>query len=361
MDTDVTPGKRRAGAMRRPGLVLALAFGLIACQGGTTTTAQPTGVQTAQPTVAPTDDALTALYAAAREEGAFQVWGNAPPEYMTALFTAFKAAYPGIEPTYVQQSADDAVQAVLVEVELGQKPPTDLLLGRFQAMRPLYDKAAIVTDAPWVSYGVSDDVVMPVGGVVETLQPFGLAYNTTLLEAAALPSSWEALVDAKWDGKLSLDSSGVPWDFASAQWGQEKAVDFVNRVVAATHPVLLRGSTNGLLSLTSGETSIRAENFSEVQALQATGAPVAWVPMDEVIVSLTSWWLTANSDHPNAASLFVAWQTTAESQEIAHTFFRSNVLPAEVPATATILGPNTAAEYDVVAGSTTALRAILGQ
>jgi iron(III) transport system substrate-binding protein len=189
--------------------------------------------------------------------------------------------------------------------------------------------------------------------------PVGLAYNTTLVDPNELPDNWLDLSNAKWKGVLSIDSNGSPWSLVSPAWGHDETIAYVDGLIAQVDPVVIGGSTNGLLSLTAGETSLRPAQFEAVEEIKADGAPVEWAALDPVIMDRTPWWMLAGSEHPNAARLFMIWQATSEeAQAVARQFYASNAgtsiipnLPAGIP----IVQASTPEEFATVTAVATEL------
>lgn len=369
MDSGHSANERPDSSILRRGSVLAVALWLVACQAATSSPSAQPATESADPSLpAPSateapEDPLEELYNAALEEGTFSVYGNADPPYVAALFEAFSARYPGIEGTSVQQSAGDTVQQVQTAIAAGQPSPADIMLTKFQFARPLYEQGEIDTSTDWEAYGVPEEVLSPIeGGVEEIVQPFGLAYDTNIHQPEDLPTSWEGLVDSEWRGQLAICSTGLPFDVLSVDWGADATVDYIERLLEATDARIIEGCfTPQLLALLAGEVSLTPAPFYATEQFKQEGGPIDWIPLDPIPVDRTTWFLVAESEHLNAARLFVAWQTGPEAQEIAEEFLRSNVLSAccDLPADYELVFPTSPEEHDVTADASTRLRELL--
>lgn len=321
-------------------LAAVAALAVAAC-GGAATTPAPT---TAPATTAPSDgatpapaDPLAEVCAKGATEGKLVHWHNHSEEFVKAV-EAFNKVYPDITVELLELSPDEASQRILTEVAAGRTPSADLLAGGIDIFKPLFDRNAVVTDIDWASYGVPADVVKQ--GVVRIHRiALGLGYNTDRLTAADLPNTWEELIDAKWEGRVIVDPRGRPFDSLALAWGEDQALDYVQRLKDVVKPLVIEGGTAGLVAVAGGEADITTGGRSaETLEQQAEGAPIDIKYLDVVTTIDNYKTVLAGAAHPNAAICFTAW-FAQDGQEIYNEVeFKSNeTVPAGAPAGAQIV------------------------
>jgi iron(III) transport system substrate-binding protein len=348
IDTRRTRATARAAVLLLPLLLL-----LQACGGGSSST---------QSSAKPAPKTIDDLYAAAKQEGSFTFWGSEDTGDMAKFFALFKQRYPGVTPKQVSLPPQDVVQKLLVGQTGGQKAEVDLFNSNLDFMDPLLDKNLVDLKPGWSQYGVPASSLDPVGGILSQTTAYGLAYNTKALSQAQVPKTWDSLVDGRWAGKLSVDGRGNPWNILAVSWGEDRAVDYVKRLMSTSKPVVIVGATNGLTNLAAGETQLRPAFESDVKTWQAKGAPMGFAWLDSVPVKDTFWYLASGAAHPNAARLFAVWFSSSKEandlqQQLA---YRSTRLPDDLPQGLPLVRQTSREQYSVGAKVITAITPLLG-
>ena len=150
---------------------------------------------------------------------------------------------------------------------------------------------------------------------------FVVSWNTSDVSPSERPRSWEDLADPRWEGRLAMEPSDVPW--FKALWehwedegrSSEEIQDLFEGM--AKNSLFIKGHTTTGTLLTAGEVSVAASNYSYlVEAEVAKGAPVEWKPIIEPVISLPFGVAPAHSaPHPATALLFVDW-LLSDGQEV---------------------------------------------
>lgn len=349
--------------------VLVLGFLLVACQATPTRDqdATPDATSTAggaAPSPGETEQQgeLERLYEEAQAEGSFEFWGAEDTELMEEVFAAFRERYPGIEPSHTQLGPVEVTQQALAAAAAGQPPPADILnINLLQGGDVLVGEGILNEDPDWDSYGIPEEIQSAAGGLITQIGPYGLAYNTDLVNEADMPTTWEDLVDPQWEGQLSLDPRGPPWNILVVEWGEDQTLDYLDRLIQTVDPVIIRGSTAGLTNLIAGETSIRPAFLHEVRGFQEEGAPIDWVWVDPVPVEGSSWYLAEEAENPNAAKLFMIWFASEEAQDIQFELtHRRNVISADIPDGFETVQTETLDDIELARSVTTRLTEMLG-
>jgi len=114
-----------------------------------------------------------------------------------------------------------------------------------------------------------------------------LAYNTRMVNREELPKSYEDLLLARWKGKMAMDDADyILYGTLLEMMGRERGLSFMKRL--AQQELVIR-SGHSLLTqlLIGGEFPIYLDGFgSNIEKFKSQGAPIDWVPLEPVIVSL---------------------------------------------------------------------------
>jgi iron(III) transport system substrate-binding protein len=144
-----------------------------------------------------------------------------------------------------------------------------------------------------------------------------LAYNTRLLAQEEAPKSYDDLLLPKWKGKMAMDDADyILHGSLLEMMGRERGLAYLRRL--AQQDLIIR-SGHSLLTqlLIGGEFPIYLDGFgSNIENFKAQGAPIDWVPLQPVIVSLNPVGMAVHAPHPNAARLLVDFLLSREGQEV---------------------------------------------
>lgn len=280
------------------------------------------------PPPAPAQTAGTSLaqvIAGARKEGTLFL--SAPssltPRGAEALTAGIKKKWGvNLSVRYVPSRNYPAIVArVMTESKTGEPPSFDVVAMSDGNMSKL-SSANLLQKPDWTrifSFIPKEAVRLEGASVLYATSPRMPAYNTKLLKPQDLPKSWEDLGDPRWKGKLLVPSYADIWAYLSRELGEEKITRLVQKI-AANSPVF---GTYGQIQtrLGAGEYPLTAYfHFSGVEHLKRRGAPVDFVNLDPIPVSLQLGSVVKGALHPNAAMLFVAFCVTNEGQEIWHKY-----------------------------------------
>lgn len=260
------------------------------------------------------------LVAAAQAEGSLEYYANITA--IDPVLEAFAARY-GVDANYTRISTEGFAATLLTEFQAGRQ-----LASVLQAPLPLLE---ILKD-----FGLLQEYVSPVAADYPEwsrdpdgmIQQFGieyvaLIYNTELVAAEDVPTSYMDLTDPKWAGKIVMAN---PASHATTiQWlvglldhdvfGSEEAWwEFINGL-AANRPMLVAsfGPTPGPIS--SGEMHIGISMPKYIVTLAP--APLDWARVSEPMLGTPRGIaLAAGAPAPNAGKLFIDFWLGQESSEI---------------------------------------------
>ena len=144
-----------------------------------------------------------------------------------------------------------------------------------------------------------------------------LAYNTRMLNREEAPKTYEDLLLARWKSKMAMDDADyILYGTMLEMMGRERGLSFMKRL--AQQDLIIR-SGHSLLTqlLIGGEFPIYLDGFgSNIEKFKAQGAPIDWVALEPVIVSLNPVGLAVNAPHLNAARLMLEFLLSKDGQEV---------------------------------------------
>jgi iron(III) transport system substrate-binding protein len=292
--------------------------------GGSSAAASPAG--------AAVTGSMADVCKAAAQEGQLVSWNSEDPEAYEKIFEEFAKSYPGIKLTSVEVRPDDLVQKLVTESAAGHPSGVDAISITMDKAGPLLDDKLIDSGIDYAKMGVDPKYIAD-GNVVRTERiAIGLAYNTDEVQESDLPNTWDDLVNPKWEGKVVVDPRGDPLQLLAVAWGQDKTLDFINKLRATVKPQVIQGVTASLLTVASGENKISTNGRSaETAEQQSKGAPVKIKYLDIIPAADYYTAVPTGAPHPNAGACWAAWlNSDAGRKAKAQYAFKGNVdLPPE--------------------------------
>ena len=295
------------------------------------------------------------------DEAPLETWlnfGNYEP-----IVADFTTAYPDIEVQAIQLSPEDAVPRIVTEAAAKQPITPDVQYGNIGSLAPLIERD-LVEPVDWVALGVDPELTNDANVVRVAVTAYGVGYNTNTHTAEDLPDTWEGFIDPAWGPKkLLLDPRGRPFSFLSLEWGTEKTVDYVKRLIETTDPIVFSGTTAGLVAIAAGEADVLLNSkTAETQEQLQTGAPLGLKLLDIVPVEGTQLLVTKDPTSPNAAQCFVAWAASDEgSASILKHDFKTNDIESQAQPGSINITTNSAEAAATVDETITQLQEIIGQ
>jgi iron(III) transport system substrate-binding protein len=298
-------------AMRRRGLVgivLAVAAALVAAAAA----AEAPAVATYQGA-----DRIEKLIEAARREGELTIYTSTPVDDIKVLTDAFERQY-GVKTKVWRASSEKVLQRGVTEARAGR-----------------HDVDVFETNGPELEALARERLLAPVWSpsfadlVPEAIRPhrawvgtrlliFAIAYNTTLVRKADLPSGYEGFADPKWKGRLGIEAEDADW-FATlcGLLGEAKAAKLFRDIVATNGVSMRKGHTLLANLVASGEVPLALTVYNyKAEQLKNKGAPIDWFVLPPAIARANGAAVAAKARHPNAALLFYEFLIGAEGQKL---------------------------------------------
>jgi ABC-type Fe3+ transport system substrate-binding protein len=263
-----------------------------------------------------------ALVAAAKKEGQVLIYTTLiVDQIVRPLIKAFQSQTPGIDVKFVR--ADSTALVVRLTNEA-------------RASRTQADIWHLVDGVgPLIEAGIAAPLELPSAKglpaiyadpsrrwVATNFAVRSLAYNTTLIPPAQAPRNYADLIDPRFKGKFAWNPNSVSGAYGFIgtvlkHMGEEKGVTYLRELAkqqVTPVPMAIRAVLDRVIG---GEYAMGLEmNGTHAAISAAMGAPVAWVPLDPVSMTLQAAGITAKAPHPNAARLFLDFMISRAGQEV---------------------------------------------
>jgi iron(III) transport system substrate-binding protein len=144
-----------------------------------------------------------------------------------------------------------------------------------------------------------------------------LSYNTKMAAEKEAPKDYGDLLDAKWKGKMLMDSTDYDWyGTLVGVWGKEKAAKYMERL-AEQQPGWRRG--HGLVAqlVAAGEVPLGWAYSFRIERMKSEGAPIDWITtFNPIVTTINGVGLSAKASNPNTARLFIDFILSKKGQEM---------------------------------------------
>jgi iron(III) transport system substrate-binding protein len=349
--------------LRLVAVVGVLIVNVVACGGGGGTSQAPAPGGGAAPGQ-PVEGDLNQVCAAGAQEGTFEYWATFEDENWQQIVGPFNAAYPGINVQLLALRGEDQLQRILTADAAGQAElPDAVSSGMDEIIAPIASRNLVNTEVDWAALGVPGDIVhLDTNSVRVSRTAIGLGYNTETTSPEDLPDTWEELIDPRFARNIVVDPRGRPFSQLGLEWGEERTLDYVQRLMDVTDPLIIEGGTAGMTAVLTGEAMISTGGRSDsALELQADGAPIAVKYLDVIPTEHDFNALIANAEHPNAAMCFIGWLASPEGTQVFQEveFKQNQTIPQGAPADAVYVAVEAPEQAELVNGYEAAIRGII--
>jgi iron(III) transport system substrate-binding protein len=281
----------------------------------------------------PRDQKLHQL--AVQEGGQINVYTSVSSFVQKPLQKAWSQAFPDIQLNLYRAAGEDVSTRFLNESAAGTKGAdvvetdgsTMLILQHKKNLLVPYRQSPYEQQIP-KKYQFDDFTA-------DRLDRFVVAWNTNLVKNP--PTSFQALADPSWKGKLALEPTDDDWfaqldNYFTTQAKpkmSQTAFDTMFKKIAA-NAQLIPGHSQEASALASGQVAIVVNGHSQsLEQLQASGAPIAFGPpfVKPVVERPQGMGISYLAPHPAAALLFYDWLLSPSGQKM----FQQNGVSAANP------------------------------
>jgi iron(III) transport system substrate-binding protein len=254
----------------------------------------------------------------ARQEGRvlfYTSWGPSDADYVTL---GFERKYPFIKVESVRSSSEKTLNRLLTEQRANRFAGDVVAISGIQsgilkhknALDRYESREAVNFPAEWRDangFGV---------GLHQTI--YVLGYNSRLVPAAAVPKSYDDLLQPRWKGQIGWDIEEYYLFGALLKIrGREKGMEFWRRL-AEQNINFRKGYTLITELVSAGEFPVTVSLYQHrVDEYLEKGAPLQWIATNPLVggdpnkISLLK-----NAPRPNAAKLFIDFMLSLEGQKL---------------------------------------------
>ena len=253
------------------------------------------------------------LLEAAKREGSVVIYTSTNEREGLPLFKIFEDA-TGIKVHYIRAGDGMLVSRSLIEARAGQNS-FDVIFSHAAHKLPQQMLAQYVPDEAKHLNATARDPNRRWHGVYANYN--APAYNTKMINASALPKSYEEFAQKKeWAGKTAIDGTDADWLKGFFQhFGEAKATQIVKGMVGTLNPVITDGHLALARSVGAGEYWLSLNNYVMLSSnVQLAGSPVEIFPLDPVVLFYAGVAVNAKAKSPNAARLAANFMLSRDGQ-----------------------------------------------
>jgi len=241
--------------------------------------------------------------------------GTTPAE--GKLFKAFTNDFPEIEVHPVAVAGAQMAAKVNAEFSSGKRI-ADLAETEVLVLLDFDEQHKLVRDAVFTAKGFDEEYVGPHKSFyAASLAPFGVSYNTNLVEEGETPKSWHDLLHPRWKGQISMGNPTVVGPamqvFASMLYSGDYTPDFFRRLYAQdpqVAPPTSPAGTTETIAQGARRVGVPASQKFTVQAADK-GAPIGFSLFErDNYVTRNAIGLIKDAPHELAARLYMNWLFT---------------------------------------------------
>jgi iron(III) transport system substrate-binding protein len=256
------------------------------------------------------------LYDAARREGEITWYsGQYNAETSEAVGRAFNERYPGIRCNVVRSTSQVAFQRLAQDARAGVAQGDVFSSTNSGHYTLLKREGRLMQYRPVNAEGMLPSIqnVDPDNFFHTTfLGLFLMAHNTRIVSEGDAPKSWQDALDPKWRDQLAVGHPGFSGAIGvwAVQMRKMYGWDYFEKL-EKNNPQIGRSSQDPVTTMNAGERSVGLCVPVGTTALSiARGNPLRLIyPTEGVLATIAPSAIVANAPHPNAAKLFMEFQT----------------------------------------------------
>jgi iron(III) transport system substrate-binding protein len=257
------------------------------------------------------EPAVKTLYQNAKQEGQVVIWGPARSE-IEWIEPAFSKVFPGIKVPFV---GDNDVFTRAIAEARGGRHQLDVMWTSING-GILLSTRKLAAKVDWRAMGINNAETAFDGEMLFANRSMWIVtFDADRVKAADLPDTWEGYLDPKFKDKMIANPFLLPRlaGSLSLMWGEDKALDFVRKIVNEQEIMLTRAPRETFLK--SGERMLALGEIDGVYRRQAKRGNLYGVKVPQpVVFTQFGSMVMAKAPHPNAARLLAAWLATDEGK-----------------------------------------------
>jgi len=262
-------------------------------------------------------DRLERIVQAAKREGEVTIYTSTPVDDIKVLTDAFERKY-GVKTKVWRASSEKVLQRGVVEARAGRHDVDVFDTNGPELEALVREKILEPVRSPLAADLVPEAVFAHRAWIGTRLVIFAIAYNTTLVKKAELPSTYEGFADKRWKGRLAIEAEDSDWFATVSGLLGEASADRIFRTIVRNNGVSVRKGHTLLANLVaSGEVPLALTVYNyKAEQLKNKGAPIEWFVLPPAIARVNGMGVAARAPHPNAALLWYEFALGTEGQKL---------------------------------------------
>lgn len=258
------------------------------------------------------------IYEAAKKEGSLTIYTSAQVKDMGAIVDAFKKKYPGINVEIWRASSEKVLQRAITEARAGRNT-MDVAETNGPELESMHrEKIAQAMKSPYQKDLIPEALPSHREWTGTRLNVFVQAYNTSAVNKADLPKTWEDLTNPKWKDKIGIEQADYDWLAGEASvLGEQKMVEVFKKMVNTNGISVRKGHTLLTQLVVSGEVPLALTVYNyKAEQFKKKGAPIDWFSIGPAIARPNGIAVAKKAPHPHAAVLFYDFEIGPDGQKI---------------------------------------------
>lgn len=257
----------------------------------------------------------------AKQEGLVTWYSTRSPVATQAVADAFRVHYPDIQVDIQRLPGFGLWERITAEDAAGRHTADVFTQADYGILKEAASQDLITPYVPPSADNYAPGFLSPGGyGFSTTITPVAIAYNTDLVPADKVPTSWADLLDPEWAGKkIGTGHPRYSGQYSAAFWEMAQSPEIGQAFfekLAAQDPVIFEESGQQINSLALGEYPLMIILEYRGWEFVEKGAPVAVAYPSEGMGWGTDYThLMTKAPHPNAAKLFMDFYASQEGTE----------------------------------------------
>lgn len=261
---------------------------------------------------------IDALYEAAKQEGKVVYYNSSVPETAARFITAFEETYPGVAVEVTRLGSGALAQRYAAEAESGNVVADVIQQTSTAMLADAFERGWLVEidDLP-AHQAVPDQYKTPYGALAG-LFPYSFAINIAQVSGEDMPTSYEDLLDPKWQGRITIPDPRNSETLMAWMWDVRRLYgDEYLTALKGQNVRWASGAVQAAQFAAAGEAAIMLPaSLQSVTPLITAGAPLEVLsPAPQPIHAVESnVGISESAPNPNAARLLVNFLLSPEGQ-----------------------------------------------
>jgi iron(III) transport system substrate-binding protein len=262
------------------------------------------------------------LWERAKKEGSLTLYTSLSPTESGPLMAEFEKKY-GIKVNVWRGLSDGVVQRVVNESR-AKRNVVDVVETNGPEMEMLArEKVLSEFHSPHIADLPQAMIPKHRMWMPDRVNFFVVAFNTQKLKREDLPKHYEGFTEAKWKGRIAIESTDAEWMGGLVNaLGEQRGMAFFKKL-AEQKPDVRKGHILLAQMVAAGETDVGLTIYNaNAQSLKQRGAPIDWVPIEPTLARPQGVGVARYAAHPHAAALFADFILSPDAQALLNSMGR---------------------------------------